>query len=286
MTFSNLPEQKLGPLKKDFLDKFRLLVLDQQSYDGLSLAEKSAIDEALLAGTLGVLWYGDSNGPGNVSMTRNSTNPIVLNGELSLLPAGTVMDQPDAPIKAGDATLADLKKGGLGRIIAPRMINSYTLLLKGEAERYQNLWQDILQTTIGQELRTTYFSSSPFPRVNEPVTVEANGIGNALMVNGNKVALRENWLRPGNRQFTLWPKEAGWQELDFEDGRQFVYIFGQESWPAQKAVSRQTSTLIRRSSEEITQDQKTKSWQPISPWIFYMMFLTAGAFLWIEGRLN
>lgn len=288
-SFTNLKRRSLSSLTSEKLTDFQLVVLDASSYNMLGRGEMNRLKEKLKKGELGLIWTANDVANDLVRTERSVEERVEFTKGLNVVDLGTNTERllgSNGVISFQNKEVGEVLEVGLGKIILPRVISSYSLILKGEEELYAQLWQRLLQPAIGADWNVNPVGTPSFPRVGEPMNLAfANGEGDeSMVIDSTRLAKEERWYQLGKWESTYWPKKKGWNSLDGTSTKFFV--FDSTDWPNQKKITKQTRTemygrTITSQSTEIKQID-----QPISKWIFFITFVISFGFLWLEQRIR
>lgn len=183
------------------------------------------------------------------------------------------------------------KRSGAGRIGTSLLYNTYNLLLEGKTQVYQSLWSKVISTLSkrmanesvwGQDDMMVY-KDAPFhfkiktPQ-KRPVVKSSEGYDIPL---SRDMDLEELWN--GN----TFPRKPGWNKLRMEHDSTKVldfYVLDTAQWASLRAHK-----TIRNNKRYFNQNKRnieiTTSSKPVPSWWFFMVFLVAMSFLWLEGKV-
>lgn len=288
-SFTNLKRRSLRSITSSTLDDFQLVVLDASSYKNLGRRERSNLKEKLGSGELGLIW-GSNETPNDLIKTKR-----VAEGKVELVSGPNMTElntnsqrllERKASVSFQNQEVGELLEVGLGKVVLPRVVSSYSLILKGEEDLYAQLWQRLLQPAIGSNWNFNQTVTSHFPRLGEPMHLEMSNLeeDEVIAIDSIQLAKQERWYQPGNWDFTHWPKSRGWNKISGSSEKFFV--FDSVDWPMQKIMRKRTQTSRATGLIEVESDRKKVIEQPISKWIFFISFVVSFGFLWLEQRIR
>ena len=183
------------------------------------------------------------------------------------------------------------KRAGAGRIGTTVLQNTYELLLEGKTQVYQSLWSPIISgiskrkamETVWKQVEMMSYPDAPFHfEINtaqeNPLVKSQDGFSIPL---ARDRELRELW------RGTTYPRKPGWNQLimnqDSTDVFDF-YVLDSMQWTSLDA--HQTINKNKRYfNRELSSAQMMTFLKPIQPWWFFIAFLLAMSFLWLEPKL-
>lgn len=196
------------------------------------------------------------------------------------------------PIHESDAgIITAYKRAGEGRIGTTVLQNTYELVLEGKNRVYQSLWSPLISgiskrkaiETVWKQVEMLSYPNAPFHfEINttqeNPLVNSQEGFSIPLARDRN---LRELW------RGTTYPRKPGWNQLavshDSTDVFDF-YVLDSMQWTSLDA--HQTMSENKRYFNQPQKSaQITIFLKPIQPWWFFIVFLLAMSFLWLEPKL-
>ena len=289
--FFNMKQRSLSSLSSKMLEDFRLVILDAASFQSLSKSEQDNIMNLLRTGELGLVWMDNLIGNNQIETKKTVSSLVEFSGQSSQVELNTSEEslvQPDRILRLQDQIIGEISSYGLGKIVLPRISNSYTTLLKGEQRLYTQLWQGLLQPVIGKVWGENTTQTSPFPRVGEPVALSIfTPASDQLNADSTRLALKQKWYQLDNWEATFWPKTTGWNSLSSgQETEDRFFVFNSTEWKAQKMWRKRHQTkLYGNLTNGNTIESKTIH-QQLSKWIFFGAFVLSFGLLWLEQRIR
>lgn len=288
----------------DQLEKYDLLILDADTYTGLSNAAKRAIEASARVNGLGIFVQP------NERMFRLSKNRFPLGferdgrTEISLGQAGetlatypyqfetSVRQQPIAIDSTIIAGYVPMEKGKLGSTV---LQNTYQLVLEGHEGIYASIWTQILNGIAKpQESEMAFEALTPIPKVDEPFLFEIQTLEeNPQLKNsdGSPIALLQDASLPSKWSGKQYPRKIGWNQVRSVKDSTVIfsyYVFGEDQW-----TSVATAHTIQANKRKFGTDNRFRgkpassngSLRPISLLWFYVLLLLCLGWLWLEPKL-
>ncbi|MFY0605859.1 MAG: hypothetical protein JXR10_04035 [Cyclobacteriaceae bacterium] len=288
-SFDNLDRRSLSRLTKNSLKDFKILITDKDSNSQLSYAEKENVNEALKKGVLGVVWMDSDRNPWvDMNSTQSGNINLKVGQQTVELPTRGVTSRGfERQISVQNKVIGHVHQVGLGRVMLPFLSSTYPLKLKGHDVLYSQLWNDLMQAVVGNEIETRQYVRHTFTRVDEPTTFTFQLADTAnVFLESVRLSVEEKWHQPGVFRALAWPKYRGWNQLQIGEMEQPVFVFGNQDWSARKIWKKRIQTSNYAQSKVNEPISPILVAQPISKWIFFAFIVIAISFLWIEQRVN
>jgi len=300
--FVNTQQRPASRLNETMLRNIDLLITDISGLSSLSNAELRDIQEAKLYG-LGVLTLLNTvdvqksvKNYLNLDMKnfKSDSAKLTIHRQRIKVPAtavrvtsdknlSVVQQDSDGRIVSGYYTY------GLGRSGFQLLTNTYVLQLGGQKEIYADLWSDLITTLARNDLEKYDLSfTTPLPYYpDEPVEFKIIASGNKpnVTLDSTEVALTENPLIKNVWHGKIWAGHSGWHALAIrQDSSQHnFFVFPENSWSAVRISNQQNQLQKLVSQKNISNEQITH--EPVSPIIFFFLFMLAAGFLWLAPKL-
>lgn len=289
---TRFPLEQLTPA---LLNAFDVLVADAGALAVLNARELTAIRTQVADKGLGLLVKTDSGAARNF---YNQPFPLTAAADKSeravtLQLAGTTATlRMEAPVyithtpgtqalvtDAQQHLLAGSSLYGSGKLVNTTLHTTYSWLLAGNTDSYQNLWSLLLQKAARTRPQTAqWFISTALPRVRMPVTLrlETGMPQPRATVNGARLSLAQDAVLPFQWQGTYWPTQAGWQEAVAATGDTCRwYAFDEKAWQPITAREQQHGSITAAGADTAT-----------LPKIYIViLLLLALTFLWVEEKM-
>ena len=275
-------------------------VLDERSWLALDTAQKAALLAAVDQG-LGLLLRTSSAPDASVLADWNALGftiaPGASVGTVSLDRALSLRDHLEfgaAPlsIAAGSAVpllmddrdhiIAAVLSHGQGRIALSTLLDSFQLVLHGDAGRYGALWGRL----IGEIARPRQHQAS-----RAPIAVGWLGERQVLCDLGDDARIvsangEQTQLIVSERCAAYWPKEAGWHQLIDGDVREAFYVRDNGDAGSLRHRRDRVATQALASDREAvaTDSASSTGHQPMDRWPFLLLWLIPTALLWWRER--
>ncbi len=312
-TFFNTPRITLDKLSTVLLDKYDVVLSDATALQALSGNELSALRQQIEQKGLGLVVKADT------LLNRNAFYgyhfPLITSKDSThqsvalLLPGSTLETAPlsvEQPVYInydnGTQPLIKDKQAkiyascvlqGSGKLVVTTLTQTYSWPLAGNQADYERYWSILLQKAARKPVAKTIWRTSPvFGYVHEPVKLYLEtpvADPPQIIVEGVPVAPARNGFE---WQVSYWPQHAGWQTaLDNAGDTCRWYIFPAGSWQQVRALGtlHETRQLAEMQSyhDHLIQDviKPVSTPVPVSKAWFFMLFLLACTFLWVERKM-
>jgi hypothetical protein len=223
---------------------------------------------------------------------------------ITKIPAEPFAIQPDWGMKPlvndeMERTIAAAYRRGQGQVAISLIRDSYRWILEGNAQHHAAYWSHIfseLARKNSYEDRWAITSKRP-SIIDQPVqfvlaTISLQPIGLLTTEEGaqDSIFLRQDIVHSQRWFGTFWPKETGWHSIATVNGNSFwFYVYEKNYWQivqqAQKVEA--TKRFVMQNPREGRRDDHPAARTPeaIPLFSFFLAFLLASTFLWIERKL-
>ena len=183
------------------------------------------------------------------------------------------------------------KRIGAGRIGTTVIQNSYELILEGKSEVYKSLWSNMISSIAKRKSVDTDWNKNEMmvyrdaPFHFEINTVEQNplvySMDGFLIPLARDIDLKQVW------RGVTFPRKLGWNHFAMEHDSAAVYNFfvlDATQWTSLVAFKNRSENK-RYVNKQEKRAQKTTVLKPVQQWWFFILFLLAMSFLWLEPKL-
>ncbi|RRQ50496.1 hypothetical protein DZC72_08115 [Maribacter algicola] len=297
--YFNTESQPIYSLNSDNLASFDLVIFDDLSLNMLSNSERTVLTEAIQQNGLGVFVqqtenrFQSKNNLGAFEIQPDTENTLKVGVVAEpLLEKYPVSFPATGLMEMAIGNYGNSKRLGLGQIGTTSLKNTYELLLDGKQAEYKEIWTSLINGLRKQTQNMGAFRSEyNWAFVNEPYdfsffTSEENPA--VVLDNHYRVPLLKNTIVADEWQGTVYPKEKGWHELvsdlDTTVSKNF-YVMEEGNWSS--LTSQNTLKRNKRFFDTSFTDYKEK-YLPyrIPPIWFFLIFLSAMAYLWLVPKLR
>ncbi|MEO5683376.1 MAG: hypothetical protein ABIQ88_12085 [Chitinophagaceae bacterium] len=312
--FLNTPAQKAGDrLTAAYINKFDVLMADQNALQKLTAAELAAVRAAIRENGTGLIIKMDAQKTAASFWSGFFPVSVLQQEKLSLLQlrgsvagsnrykieisgAVSIVQLPGTQVILEDAQsniYAAAVVYGSGKIIATTLQNTYSMALAGDKAAYQQLWWLLLNRAAKKIYAEATWHNKPFiAYVHDPVQmqVEKNEMAVPVaMIDQSRVYLKQDTLLPFLWQGVFWPAAPGWQglpQLDTAAGEWYVYK--KNDWQQLTAYQHRAATKKYADQHAVAPaaaDRAADSMLPVN-WQLWLLIVFACAciFLWVEQK--
>lgn len=310
--FLNTERVNLNRISPALLKNIDILIGDMSELSRLSPAESAAIQNEISSG-MGLVIRADS--AGGTGFYRRSFNirqsQAIDKKSLSLNWNGRTAKKASAPsawgmeivARSGEQALVRDNKNhiltssklyGAGRMIISTVTDTYTWMLSNNAADYSSYWSHIL----GKAARKTEAAESwsilnELPVVNSPAQLRLESPSTDLpSVTVENIPLHFAQDPSQRYRWTAeyWPSEPGWQTIRSGNKEYNWYVFDQNDWQSARAAHKTENTAkFISSNKNIAQQTESavRTYTYTIPAIyFFVLFLLACGYLWVERKLS
>ncbi|MEO6315452.1 MAG: hypothetical protein ABIU63_00975 [Chitinophagaceae bacterium] len=312
--FINMPAQPAGTaLTTTYLDKFDVLLADEEALQKISAAELAAVRSTVQDKGMGLLIKMDNQKKSAAFYTPFFTvKALPQNKPTFVLLQGNTTDSSAYKIKLSDPAAIGYVSGtqvilkdaqsnifasavafGNGKIIATTLQNTFSMALAGNTTAYQQLWWLLLNKVAKKQYpEEVWRTSSFFASVNNPALLEAetNAAPAQTAMAGRTTIYLEEGSLPYSRTGTYWPGEMGWQDYpDIQKAGGNWYVYQASDW--QQLLWYQRAAATRAYVERRPLVSGGGETTGISKSVYLrlyllLVFFSCVFFLWAEQKLG
>jgi hypothetical protein len=301
--YFNTEQRRTIDLTSKTLDETDLLIIDMSSLQKLSKSTRQVLESTIGEKGLGVFIQADEsmyslkiplfNGSFVKQEDKEVTFETYPNSSLKKYPYIFKKEALLEPVQQSDAGITTAyKRSGAGRIGTTVLQNTYELILEGKEQAYQSFWSNTISAISKRKAlepqwkqgEMLVYQDAPFHfEVNtsreNPLVKTTEGVSIPL---ARDIDLKELW------RGTTFPRKPGWNQLAMSDDSTAVfnfYVLDTSQWTSLRA-SKNMSENKRYFRQQDGNTVKTTSVKPMAPWWFFIAFLMAMSFLWLEPKLG
>jgi hypothetical protein len=314
LQFLNTPQSSANQINPSYLERFDVLIADDDALAQLNASGTSSIRSAIEEKGMGLIvkMNGEKNSSSfyanlfpafqlkqdkkSFSLIHSSINdsdryklkiedPVCLRHQNS---TQVLLQDEQSNIYAANTIY------GQGRIVATTLNNTYTLALSGENKSWQSLWSLLLDKAARRIIPDETWQSSPaFSYVNEPsaVVLESGSSPSApCQIGESKIFLEQNSLLRYQWKGTYWPVESGWQSLIQLNGQvQNWYAYNKNNWKTLGDFQKLNATKEYTAAHPVLFIQQAagqnEKWTSYIKFYLVILFFICCSVLWVEQKL-
>jgi len=287
---------------KESLNTYEVVIADAETYFNFGTSVKHRFENSIRENGLGLLiqpsdWlFNLGANTSYFTFKRDGINEIQLpntNITLEKYPFKFTKDFATNVIRINGTTdLSFYKQMGLGRVATTTMLNSYQLLLHGKDQVYKNIWTQILDNVVKQKEQSVQWQSlTEIPKVDGPFSfVLRTGLEELSIVHTdkNRVSLLQNSTVPFKYTGTTYPTKKRWNTLKVESDstpKFSYYVYGSDDWKSLSAFKNRAANT-KHFSAEVKENRAVVINSPMSPILFYILFLLGVGWLWLSPKIS
>jgi hypothetical protein len=308
-SFSNMNTLNVDNISAKNLQQFDVVVADANELSAISKNELATIKNQVVQNGLGLIVRVDnSNNNAPFYLNAFPITPTINQEKTLLLKYGNITtaiqidethyikSQPNTQILVNDRTqnsLASLALLGIGKIVATTLYNTYTLQLQNKQNNYTQLWTLLLQKAAKKTLPEDVWTiNRSISFINQQISVSLETTADSAfgLVGTTKIFLQQNEVLPFKWSGIYWPSKAGWHTISSSNnGLHNWYVFTSTHWQCVAASQKINATKLYALHHPITNTATTQLLQTITiiipKIVFFLLFLLAACFLWLERKL-
>jgi hypothetical protein len=291
-------------LTENELEKFDLIFIDTDALRVLTKSETDHLHQAIGKGLGVILIFNDP--PGKSKLTGNLITPsftnyrydtarLVLNKTTHHLPAWPVQVEHSsvvtALLKNKNRILAGFEQRGAGRVGWQLLQETFRLPLQGDSLAYSSLWSSLVEEIARRQQKKYSISIRAdfpiYPGEPLPFTVITTSSNPVIQYAGTTIPLEEDTRMDSQWYGNVWPANPGWHHLVVpEDSvtRSF-YVSDPSEWQVLRMANNQRDTEQSQRSGSPVTNSLNVNWVPLSPLLFYLLFLFSAGALWLLPKL-
>lgn len=308
--FLNTEETRLNRISPALLENFDILIGDISALSALGAPESSAVLNEVSKG-MGLFIRADSTTGGgfyrgafNIRPNRAiDSRTLILNWEgktakKASTPSAQVMEivprSGEQPLVRDNKNhvLASSKLYGSGRIVLSTVPDTFTWMLSNNSVYYSSFWSHVLEAAARKtEVKETWALLSKLPVVNSLSLIQLESSTSTLpsaSVDNIPLHFSQDALQSFRWSAEYWPTKAGWQKIRYGDKDTYWYVFEEKDWQSVRTHKKIQNTAKFINTNKYVPQQTgrvIRTYTYTIPAIyFYILFLIACSYLWIENR--
>lgn len=296
--FINTPRTQLNRLTSDLLNSFDLILTDLKTLEGLNASEKSALEKSVIDG-LGLVVTDETSKKNKFyslkgKATSTDTAHFSIASKKYVLPALPLNVQNHSSLepilKNKNRMLSGYRFLGAGKIGFQLLQETYRLSLEGNTEDYASIWSLLIEGVARRESKKFELKiDTRFPYyTDEPIrfSLISSGEKPELFSDNIKIPMSEHIVVDDLWKGKIWAGKSGWHQLRAADSTVLNYFVHESNeWPSIRASSSKTVTLLAQNTIAAGGQTVLFSSNPISPFLFYIIFMVASGFLWLAPKI-
>tara|TARA_R110000765_G_scaffold103334_4_gene192651 strand:+ start:7550 stop:9304 length:1755 start_codon:yes stop_codon:yes gene_type:complete len=286
----------------EILKQFDLVIIDADTYFGFGSATKNSFEKNIRYNGLGIFIqpsdfiFNRSSSSSYFKFKRDDIKKIqLLNSAIYLEKYPYKFDDEFLVrpiIVVENDTIAAFKQMGLGRVATATLLSSYQMILNGSSQAYRSTWTKILdEITKRKSVSVEWKSDTKIPKIDEPFdfSLYTNLKEFAVLYeDGVRTPMLQKPMVSTHYKGTIYPKKTGWQHLSIEGdstSKFSFFVYDSVDW---KALSTTQNIVLnqKKFKKGINENRTVIRNRPISPLLFYFLFLIGVGWLWLSPKLS
>jgi hypothetical protein len=304
--FGNHKTQKIDHITNNLLNDFDLLIVTTNDLKNLNAAERKSIEESVRSGLGLIILLEEIPDEGSLQpllqiafqKTTTDTVQVVFNSgkqTLSCLQASLSTRKATQSISTSSdkKILSGYQFMGLGKTGFQSLRETYALSLKDLPELYSEIWTPLIEQVarnsespykISLDRQPPYFANDPLS-----VTVISSGEKPRMTMDQTPVPTAEDIFTDDLWHGKIWVGQPGWHQLRINgDSSAFnFYISSGEAGSSALSLANQIEINGAHAADQgdFTLTDAVSETHQISIWVYFILFLAASAYLWLEPRI-
>lgn len=300
--YFNTPQKATIDVTGKTLNETDLLIIDATSLQKASKSTRQLLEKAIAENGLGVFVQADESMYAlkmpllNFSFLKQDDKEVALEKhpdtsfkKYPYLFKKEVLTEPVQ--QSGEGIVTAYKRSGAGRIGTTVLKNTYELILEGNDVEYQGVWSNIISDISKRKVTETVWKQDEMMVYKDhPFHFEINtGVENPVVKSseGSSIPMAQDMDLKELWRGTTFPRETGWNQLVVSHDSTAVfnfYVLDTSHWASLRAFNNIIENK-RYFSQQTRSAEKTTGVKPVEPWWFFIVFLLAMSFLWLEPKL-
>ena len=300
--YFNTPQKATIDVTGKTLNETDLLIIDATSLQKASKSTRQLLEKAIAENGLGVFVQADESMYAlkmpllNFSFLKQDDKEVALEKhpdtsfkKYPYLFKKEVLTEPVQ--QSGEGIVTAYKRSGAGRIGTTVLKNTYELILEGNDVEYQGVWSNIISDISKRKVTETVWKQDEMMVYKDhPFHFEINtGVENPVVKSseGSSIPMAQDMDLKELWRGTTFPRETGWNQLVMSHDSTAVfnfYVLDTSHWASLRAFNNIIENK-RYFSQQTRSAEKTTGVKPVEPWWFFIVFLLAMSFLWLEPKL-
>lgn len=188
----------------------------------------------------------------------------------------------------GNLPLALAERNGMGKIGTTLLKDSYRQQLAGDSLIYAKIWTGILNGLSKEnndKVDWSGLNEIVYPLAPMNFTVQNLKQDKTVTMDGQQLPLAQDAAIPEQWNSTYWPRRSGWHKAKAGEDSTAFYVYEKGDWGSRKAyvsIEGNHQYFAQQPNAALSQNYHYK---PIPKLWFYLLFLLAIGFLWLEPKL-
>lgn len=308
--FFNMNTISLSNISATTLQQFDVVIADVDELSAITKNDLATIKNQIIQNGLGLIVRVDSSNTNapfylksfpiikSINQQKNTTQIKYGNNTTAIQidEPHYIKSQPNTQVLIKDSaqnSLASLALIGTGKIVATTLNNTYTLQLQNKQTNYSQLWAMLLQKATKKAVAEDSWAMYPnISYINKQVTLSLETIADTAFgtVGTTKIYFQQNEMLPFRWSSTYWPSKTGWHTITSNNNTAYNwYVFNSTHWQSVAAAQKINATKLYALQHPFTATNTIRLSQSVTiiipKIIFFLLFLLAVAYLWLEKKL-
>ncbi len=299
--YANHDQLRIDRLAPDLLNSFDLLVADNETLGSFNSATKKILEESVQNG-LGVIQLFNSINKSNTNeflsiplkdFPKDTVQLQLGNAAYTFSVLPVVLNSKNtSTLKTKDRVLSGYLDKGAGKLGFQFLQETYRLILQGKQIEYALIWSPLIEGASRFKNQPSKIQlKNAFPIYpDEPIhlNVIATNADVRLKSNAVPLPLREDIVIDNFFHGNTWAGKQGWHQFTIEGDSisKNYYVSNPHEWQSlRRAQQQKANELVSKTDVAKTLQLQTHETKPISPLLFFIIFLVSAGFLWLAPKI-
>ncbi|MBG6234420.1 hypothetical protein IWX76_000975 [Pedobacter sp. CAN_A7] len=181
---------------------------------------------------------------------------------------------------------------GRGKVVVTTVPDTYNLLLEGKKTAYADFWSGLIKSGGRKKQVIMDWQVLPeYPVIGaKSRMLVAQAMGSQMprvIMNNDKLAMRQNMEKPFEWDAYFWPLQPGWTSADLNGQLAWFYVYENSQWASSKWHQKlqRTAAHVSQQKTKVKTIESTKmDVKESSMWWYFLVFLLSTGYLWYEAR--
>jgi hypothetical protein len=297
----NLPRQPIL-FNKRGLSEWDVLILSTGFYGELERNAQQELLGAIQEKGTGLLLYPDAETSqislqdGYIQFAQQEVkDTLVIDGMQVPLEYRPIRNLPagwQVVVSGNRGVVAIGRRIGAGQVLVSGSVASYRLLLMGQTQAYAQFWHRLIADVLPLNAKENQWELPKSSAKHLPVTLglySSDSLPGLQILDPDQqhvqVPVWQSDEKPQYWQLKFWPEQAGWYTA-ITAGDTAVFRVDSTASSIIRSQRQQELVLLEANQGSMGAAATEHSKKPVSPWLFYFLFIIGVGGLWLEKKLK
>ena len=298
--YFNTNKRSVNRLTQGELDNQDLVIIDLESLDNLLRTERQLLKAAINEEGLGLFIQPEqglftNRSWINIRSKRTDAETVSFSSArdtVALSKYGLELtlqsNQYELLQGSNQGVIAMVERSGLGKVGTTVLKDIYRQQLTGDSLIYAKIWTGLLNGLSKENNDNVSWSGLDqliYPLEPMKFTVQNLNAEVTMSIDGQNIPLAQDANIPEQWHGNFWPRASGWYKTISEQDSSAFYVYEQGEWNSRRDFSRTAANQTFFSQQAVSTLNENYHHKAIPKVWFYILFLLAIGFLWLEPKL-